>query len=220
MGRRKGSDTPRHAAPDDAQTRCRVRPSHCAPHALARPALHTSVPILLRSSRPHLMLSNDLCTTSLSMFPGGRTFRGQTHGRSGSSLRHTRCRPAVHRCRLLLYVLFSAWYMTQFSQGISSTVEVVRPTLPLPWLTTPICALIAFNLFMHYFWVCTVAPGFVEDPPREHGSGWLWAQPRSRRRPLTGAGVRWSEEVNITRASWTRCKRCKELRPEVSGYSH
>ncbi|EPT05472.1 hypothetical protein FOMPIDRAFT_124435 [Fomitopsis schrenkii] len=110
--------------------------------------------------------------------------------------------------------LFVTLGVILLSVGATCFFEVVRPTLPLPWLTTPICVLIAFNLFMHYFWVCIVPPGFVKDPPRERGSGWLWAKPRSQRRPLTGAGVRWSEEENITRAGWTRCKRCKELREE------
>ncbi|KZT67918.1 zf-DHHC-domain-containing protein [Daedalea quercina L-15889] len=100
------------------------------------------------------------------------------------------------------------------SIGAACFFEVVRPTLPLPWLMTPICLLITFNLLMHYFWVCIVPPGFVTDPPRERGSGWLWAKPRGRNRPPAGAGVRWSEEVNITTASVTRCKRCKVLRPE------
>ncbi|KAH9914952.1 DHHC palmitoyltransferase-domain-containing protein [Fomitopsis serialis] len=67
---------------------------------------------------------------------------------------------------------------------------------------------------MHYCWVCIVPPGFVIDLPRERGSGWLWAKPKSRGGPSTAAGVRWSEEVNITTASATRCKRCKVLRPE------
>ena len=85
----------------------------------------------------------------------------------------------------------------------------------------PLCALVALNLFAHYFWVCTVPPGFADDPPRAPGAaqGALWASPRraASRRALTG-GVRWSEteSVHVTRAGVTPCRRCGQMRPEVS----
>jgi hypothetical protein len=92
------------------------------------------------------------------------------------------------------------------------TVDVIAPGLSYPWLTIPICCVIALNLHMHYFYVCTIPPGFVEDPPRQEGSRWLWAKRRSRRR-LTG--VRWSDNVRITRAMATKCRKCGQLKPEV-----
>ncbi|KAH9830290.1 DHHC palmitoyltransferase-domain-containing protein, partial [Rhodofomes roseus] len=112
--------------------------------------------------------------------------------------------------------LFVTLGVVLLSVGAGCFFEVVRPTLPLPWLTTPICILIAFNLFMHYFWVCLVPPGYVSllDSPRGRGSGWLWAKPKTRGVPLSAEGMRWSEEVIITKANVTRCKKCKILRPE------
>ena len=79
--------------------------------------------------------------------------------------------------------------------------------------------LIVTNLFTHYYFVCTVSPGFSDDPPRVN-TGVFWAKRRAggrARRELTG-GVRWSaqEEVRVTRAALTRCRRCGEMRPEVS----
>ncbi|KAI0925493.1 hypothetical protein AcV5_008215 [Taiwanofungus camphoratus] len=100
------------------------------------------------------------------------------------------------------------------SVGTFCFFEVIQPSLPVPWLTTPICALAALNLFMHYYYVCTVTPGFVTDPPRQQGSGILWASRRPVDMHLTG--VRWSDDVRITKAAKTRCQRCREMRPERS----
>ena len=97
-------------------------------------------------------------------------------------------------------------------------VEVIWPTLSYPWVTTPICLLIVFNLFAHYYFVCTVPPGFVDDPPREIGTGFFWSvrrQEPSQGGVLRGSGVRWSESLNITPASVTKCRRCGQKRPEV-----
>ncbi|KAF9457954.1 DHHC palmitoyltransferase-domain-containing protein [Collybia nuda] len=103
--------------------------------------------------------------------------------------------------------------------------EVISPTLACKPLTLPLCVLIAANLHAHYYYVCTVPPGFVEDPPREGGGGLLWARKRGngngggRGRVLTGGrggggGVRWSEEVRVTRAEVTRCGKCGQAKPE------
>lgn len=91
------------------------------------------------------------------------------------------------------------------------------PSLSYPWLSGPICALIAFNLLMHYYLVVTVSPGFVDDSPRETGRGFLWARPKaaSSERPLT-KGVRWSHSFNITRAVTSKCRKCGQDKPEVS----
>ena len=48
-------------------------------------------------------------------------------------------------------------------------VDVIAPDLSYPIISLPICTLIALNLLMHYFYVCTVPPGFAEDPPQEPG---------------------------------------------------
>jgi palmitoyltransferase len=71
---------------------------------------------------------------------------------------------------------------------------------------------------MHYYYVCTISPGFVEDPPLEAGQGILWAKKKGRRN-LTG--VQWSEEggIQITKASVTKCRKCGQLKPEVSALS-
>ncbi|KAH9885798.1 zf-DHHC-domain-containing protein [Cubamyces lactineus] len=102
------------------------------------------------------------------------------------------------------------------STGLFCFVEVILPSLPWPWLTTPICLLIALNLFAHYYYVCTISPGFVNDPPRSPGTGLLWAKRRdgARARPLTG--VRWSEDLHVTRAATSRCRKCGQTRPERS----
>ena len=96
------------------------------------------------------------------------------------------------------------------------SVDVVMPTLSYPLISGPICILIALNLFMHYYYVCTVPPGFVDEPPREPGTGLLWSRPRiaQTQRPMT-QGVRWSSELNITKASVTRCRKCGQSKPEV-----
>lgn len=100
-----------------------------------------------------------------------------------------------------------------------ASVDVVQPSVPLPWLSTPICALIAFNLLMHYYWVCTVSPGFVTDPPQQARTGWFWARKRQSAKHRALTGVRWSEDVNITKAAMSECRKCKVMRPEVSIYA-
>jgi len=97
------------------------------------------------------------------------------------------------------------------SLGTVSFFDVIAPSLPYPWLTIPICCLVALNMHLHYFWVCTVPPGFVEDGPRAEGTGLLWARRRSRR-PLTG--VRWTGPLHITPARMRRCRKCGLAKPE------
>jgi palmitoyltransferase len=97
-------------------------------------------------------------------------------------------------------------------------VEVVWPTLSYPWIVTPISLLIVFNLYAHYYLVCTVPPGFVEDPPREIGTGFLWSVQKQERRQGRGSGVRWSEDLNTTPAAVTKCRKCGQQRPEVCSY--
>lgn len=74
---------------------------------------------------------------------------------------------------------------------------------------------------MHYFYVCVIPPGFVDEPPREEGHGILWAKKRSKASNRVLTGVRWSEEGNskITRAATTKCRKCGQLKPEVRATS-
>lgn len=102
------------------------------------------------------------------------------------------------------------------STGAFCFFEVVRPSVPLPLFSTPICVLIAFNLLMHYYWVCVVPPGFVTDTPRTPGKGLLWARKRRSARNRALTGVRWSDDVQITPGTLSRCRKCSILRPERS----
>ncbi|KAJ3857942.1 DHHC palmitoyltransferase-domain-containing protein [Lentinula lateritia] len=103
------------------------------------------------------------------------------------------------------------------SAGTICFFDVVMPSLAYPWLGGPICLLIAFNLLVHYYLVVTTNPGFVEDLPRVDGRGFLWATPRNmlKERPLT-EGVRWSTELNVTKAELTKCRKCGQQKPERS----
>ena len=97
-------------------------------------------------------------------------------------------------------------------------VTVVQPSLPLPWLSTPPCLLIVVNLFVHYYHVCTIPPGFIDDPPRYPGTNFLWASPSI---PKSTLGARWSYPgLEILNASVSRCKRCGVMRSEVSYTVH
>ncbi|KAJ3778627.1 DHHC palmitoyltransferase-domain-containing protein [Lentinula raphanica] len=102
------------------------------------------------------------------------------------------------------------------SAGTICFFDVVMPSLPYRWLSGPICAFIAFNLLMHYYFVVTTSPGFVDAPPPVAGRGFMWATPRNAltERPLT-EGVRWSNEFNITKAEATKCRKCEQQKPEV-----
>lgn len=95
-------------------------------------------------------------------------------------------------------------------------VEVVLPSLRWPWLSWPLCILIATNMFMHYYYVCTVPPGFVGSSPATRRHSFLWAKRRQTAKNRALTGVRWSEDVTLTKALLTKCKRCGEMRPEVS----
>ncbi|TFK49789.1 zf-DHHC-domain-containing protein [Heliocybe sulcata] len=100
------------------------------------------------------------------------------------------------------------------STGTVCFFDIEQPSLRWPWLTTPICLVIIVNMLGHYWWVCTVPPGFVEDPPRQSGSGWVWARKRRTARNRALTGVRWSEDVRVTRASVGKCRKCLQPRPE------
>ncbi|KIM80330.1 hypothetical protein PILCRDRAFT_97949 [Piloderma croceum F 1598] len=111
---------------------------------------------------------------------------------------------------------FVGFAVLLLSTGTISFFDVIQPTLSLPLLTTPICSLIALNLIMHYYYACTVPPGFVEDPPREAEHGILWSKKNGPAKDRNLTGVQWSEEgsVKITKAMVTKCRKCGQLKPE------
>lgn len=95
------------------------------------------------------------------------------------------------------------------------SVDVILPSIPWPWFSTLPCFLVIFNLFVHYYFACTVSPGFASDHPQRSGNSFIWAKKRqTSRRPLTN-GVRWSIDLNITPASTSRCSKCGGSKPEV-----
>ncbi|KAJ7759461.1 hypothetical protein DFH07DRAFT_1023886 [Mycena maculata] len=108
---------------------------------------------------------------------------------------------------------FVAFAVILIGLGIVCFFDVVMPSLPWPLISGPLCVLIALNLVMHYYYVVTVSPGFVEDPPREPKDSVFWA---SKRRQKEGklTGVRWSNELVITRATVTKCRKCGQSKPE------
>ncbi|KAF8702223.1 hypothetical protein AX14_014457 [Amanita brunnescens Koide BX004] len=117
-----------------------------------------------------------------------------------------RCFRAVERCADRITgaagPYFVALAVALISLGTLCFFEVVLPALPWPLLSVPTCCLIAFNLFMHYFWACTTPPGFTNAPEPKH-TGWLWAQRRRRR-----------ENVEISPAEVTQCRKCSGEKPE------
>ena len=86
---------------------------------------------------------------------------------------------------------FVAFAVILISLGTVCFFDVIMPSLRWPLLSGPFCALVATNLLMHYYYVVTVSPGFVEDPPREPQRSIFWAK-------RTGGG-RWDDDVVITR---------------------
>ena len=75
--------------------------------------------------------------------------------------------------------------------------------------------------------MCTVRPGFADEPPKEAGRGLLWSRQRTsqskfRKGVLSGLLVETpgASGVKVTAAEITKCRRCHKLRPEVSFLSH
>ena len=97
----------------------------------------------------------------------------------------------------------------------SHSVDIIAPRLPWQLITIPPCLLIVTNMFAHYYWVCTVSPGFVVDGPHTPGTGLFWARKRKTAKNRQLTGVRWSDDTYVTKAAVTKCRRCGEMRPEV-----
>ncbi|KAK6996479.1 Palmitoyltransferase [Favolaschia claudopus] len=94
---------------------------------------------------------------------------------------------------------FVTFAVVLIGMGTVCFFDVIMPSLSLPLLTFPVCVLIALNLWMHYFYVITVSPGFADEPPTTAGRSMFWARRRK--------GVTW-EEVTMTRAAVTKCRKC------------
>ncbi|KAI0259805.1 zf-DHHC-domain-containing protein [Gloeopeniophorella convolvens] len=108
---------------------------------------------------------------------------------------------------------FVATASALFVVGTVCFVDVVLTTVPWPWLSIWPYLLIIANLFAHYYFVCTVSPGFASDPPQHPKRSLIWAQKRKSPTNLTN-GVHWSTKLNITPASTTQCSKCGETKPE------
>lgn len=140
-----------------------------------------------------------------------RTLGRQTHRSCRSILRGHRFSSFRPWISLLPYV--SLFYL--ISNQPTFSVDVILPSIAWPWLSTLPCLLIILNMFMHYYFACTVNPGFASDLPLRAGNSFIWAKKRqSSRRPLTN-GVRWSVDLNMTPASIGRCSKCGGSKPEV-----
>lgn len=99
-------------------------------------------------------------------------------------------------------------------------VDVIAPSLPLRIITTPLCSLIACNLLAHYYWACTIPPGFADEHTRLSGARnrpeatwriYLIAPERSRQ-PESGA--QWSQD-ELLEGRPGRCNKCTSIKPEV-----
>jgi len=101
-----------------------------------------------------------------------------------------------------------------FILGTLCFLDVILPSIAWPWLSTLPCLLIILNLLMHYYFACTVSPGFASDLPQRAGNGFIWAKKRQTSgRPLTN-GVRWSVDLNMTPAFIGKCSKCGGSKPE------
>ncbi|KZS92751.1 zf-DHHC-domain-containing protein [Sistotremastrum niveocremeum HHB9708] len=115
--------------------------------------------------------------------------------------------------------------------GLATFFNVIQPDLP--WITLPICILIATNLMANYYYVCTIPPGFSDDayPPirATPTKSIFWARPRhSSSRPRhfeTDDELhsphderhehQWAHCLEgISEASKTRCLKCGATKPE------
>ncbi|KAJ7111845.1 DHHC palmitoyltransferase-domain-containing protein [Mycena epipterygia] len=108
---------------------------------------------------------------------------------------------------------FVGFAVILISLGTVCFFDVIMPSLRWPLISGPFCVLVALNLLMHYYYVVTVSPGFVDDPPRDPQNSMFWASKKSSRHGEL-AGVRWSNELVITRAAVTKCRKCGQLKPE------
>ncbi|KIY66742.1 zf-DHHC-domain-containing protein [Cylindrobasidium torrendii FP15055 ss-10] len=90
---------------------------------------------------------------------------------------------------------FIAFACAGIFTGLFAFQDVVAATLRWKLLSWPICLLVAANMVMHYWWACTVPPGFVGEDER----------------PLS---IRTGRYFDVTPATITTCSKCLSQRPE------
>lgn len=100
------------------------------------------------------------------------------------------------------------------------TVDVIAPKLPLRIVTTPLCGLIACNILAHYYWACTIPPGFPDEYTRLSGTrsrpeaawgAFFIAPERSRQ---LDSGAQWTQD-DLLEGTPIRCTKCSIIKPEV-----
>jgi len=151
-------------------------------------------------------------SSRLSLLQVGRASCRQVHRRRWPVLCRPRRPPRLLWLRVLPYVSLC------FCRRLSLTatpVDVVLPSLRWPLVAWPLSLLLIINIAAHYYFVCTVPPGFVDDhlqhsPPPSYRLPWA-----ARRSLRSLSGVHWSSDLHITKAVCTRCTKCGHSRPEV-----
>lgn len=115
--------------------------------------------------------------------------------------------------------LFIGIAVVLISMGIFTFFDVIAPELPLRILSTPICALIAFNTLANYYWAITVPPGFADDDfpfsgQRRHLSNSAWNRWTSApvQKPRYGAETLRGHELEPGKVG--RCQKCGSTKPE------
>jgi hypothetical protein len=176
----------------------------------------------LTNTSPHLRIISATGRTHapfppqlpLYLFQTHRTLRRQGHRSRGTTFR--RGRDPAFRRRDALFPYVSYCLASTHNRNLPQlSVDVILPTLPWPWLSTLPSFLIIINLYTHYYFACTVSPGFAGEPPQRVGRGFIWAKKRRAYSLSRTNGVYWSSQLNITPASTTTCPKCGETKPEV-----
>ena len=99
-------------------------------------------------------------------------------------------------------------------------VDVIAPELPLRIVTTPLCGLVACNILAHYYWACTIPPGFPDEHTRLSGTrrrpeatwrAYFIAPDRSRQ---LDSGAQWTQD-DLLEGRPMRCNKCCSIKPEV-----
>ena len=100
------------------------------------------------------------------------------------------------------------------------TVDVIAPKLPLRIVTTPLCGLIACNILAHYYWACTIPPGFPDEHARLSGArsrpeaAWRAYFKAPDRSSQVDSGAQWTQD-DLLEGRPIRCKKCSSIKPEV-----
>ncbi|KAG8766627.1 hypothetical protein FRC15_006212 [Serendipita sp. 397] len=127
---------------------------------------------------------------------------------------------SVDRITGVVGPLFIAIAIVLISTGIVTFFDIIAPKLPFRIITTPICALIAFNTLAHYYWAITISPGFADDDVRLSGqrrhyptSTWVLKMTAPTRRSSFGSEILPGHELENGRAG--KCLKCGSVKPEV-----